>query len=123
MSQRLHRLIYVHDGEPGALGAALEENGRLLHFSPESSGLLGIPVDPSAGGRTIPIRIEWKSTAELSTDLVPLVGDDVPCIVGLAGIEARVLVSASALRRSSPTITDLRGKIRYGLARAGWDLE
>lgn len=124
MSARLHRLIYVHTGDAGPLGAAIDANGRVLQFMPEGSGLFGLPLEPEASSqRSIAVRIEAKAASQLPPELVPLVGDDLPCVVGIAGTEARVLVSSTALGRMSPTIGDLRGKVRYGLARAGWELQ
>lgn len=123
MGARLQRLIYVHDGEPGALGAAIEANGRVLQFMPEGSGLFGMPLETGANSRSISVRVDTRPAAGLPPELLPLVGDDIPCIVGVASGEARVLVSSTALKRSNPTVSDLRGKVRYGLARAGWELE
>ncbi|MDM7915890.1 MAG: hypothetical protein QUU85_11610 [Candidatus Eisenbacteria bacterium] len=123
MHPRLQRLIYVHDGTAGPLGAALDEAGRVLQFVPEGSGLFGLNPEGVAAGRAIAVRIDTRAVGDLAPELIPLVQGDVPCIVGIAGGEARVLVSSSALKRASPTASDLRGKVRYGLARAGWELE
>lgn len=130
MGAKLHRLYFVHDGDAGVIGEAIDQAKRLLHFQPEgTSGLIGIngPVTEGAPmikeSRTIPVRIETKSAAELSPEVKSVVGEQIPCIVGIAGIEVAVLVTPSGVARSAGNLADLRGKVRYALARVGWDLE
>ena len=70
MPGKLHRLTYVHAGDPGPIGAAIEAGGRLLHFGTEGSGLFGLSVDekgqPSiANARALAVRIDVKGLDEL----------------------------------------------------------
>lgn len=130
MGAKLHRLYYVHEGDPGAIGAAIDDAKRLMHFYPEgTSGLIGIngPVTNGAPmikeSRTIPIRIEARTPSELSPEVASVVKGQVPCIVGIAGIEVAVLVPPTGVARSAGNLADLRGKVRYALARVGWDVE
>jgi hypothetical protein len=130
MSSKLHRLYYVHGGDSGPIGVAIEEAKRLMHFFPEgTSGLIGIngPVTNGvpniAPARTVPIRIEAKALAELSPEVKSVVKEQVPCIVGIAGIEVAILVPPNGVARSAGSFSDLRGKVRYALARVGWDVE
>ncbi len=123
MNPRSLTLLYVHDGNPGAIGATLETHGAELTFAQEGSGLLGIPRDAVATAGSVAVRVELRAREALSPELRELVGDDVPCIVARSENEARVVVTRSALARANPTIADLRGKIRYGLARVGWEID
>jgi len=126
MSGRLSKLLYVHDGDPGAIGIAIEESRRILQFPLEGSGVFGMTEASRGGhppGRTVSVKIEYASIAEVSEETRTVASEHVPCIVGFSGTEPALLVSKAGLARSNASLTDLRGKIRYGLARVGWDLE
>ena len=130
MSAKLHRLYFVHAGDPGPIAAAIDDAKRLMHFHAEGvSGLIGINgpitdgVPTIANGRTVAIRIEAKQVSELSPEVKSVVNDQVPCVVGIAGIEVAILVPPSGVGRSAGNLSDLRGKIRYALARVGWEVE
>lgn len=128
MPGKLHRLTYVHAGDPGPIGAAIEAGGRLLHFGTEGSGLFGLSVDekgqPSiANARALAVRIDVKGLDELPADVRAVVGDQVPCVLGQSGTEFAVIVAPASLGRTSANLSDLRGKVRYGLARIGWTID
>lgn len=127
MSQRLSKLLYVHDGDPGSIGIAIEESGRILRFPIEGSGVFGLTPDPTKGpnpnSRLVAVKIESASIDEVSDEVRTIAASHVPCIVGFAGTEPAMLVSKAGLARSSASTSDLRGKVRYGLARVGWDIE
>lgn len=123
---RLERLTYVHDGNQGAIGALIAEGRGQVRFGGEGSGLIELsepasssrPVDP----RETSIRIVAMLRSQLPPDGADAVQDDVPCILGHSGDKVTVLVSARSLSRVSGGMSDLRGKIKFGLARIGWDL-
>jgi hypothetical protein len=98
-----------------------------MHFGLDGSGLIGLTLDdkgqPATSGRSLPVRIDVKSYDELTDELRTLVGTQVPCILGHSGAETAIVVPTIGLARSSASLSDLRGKIRYGLARIGWELE
>ena len=128
MPGKLHRLTYVHAGDPGPIGAAIEAGGRLLHFGTEGSGLFGLSVDekgqPSiANARALAVRIDVKGLDELPADVRAVVGVQVPCVLGQSGTEFAVIVAPASLGRTSANLSDLRGKVRYGLARIGWTID
>lgn len=128
MPGKLHRLIYVHAGDPGPIGAAIEAGGRLLHFGTEGSGLFGLTIDekgqPSvANSRALAVRIDVRTVDELPDDVRSIVGNQVPCVLGQSGTDFAVVVAPASLGRSSANLSDLRGKVRYGLARIGWTID
>ena len=48
--------------------------------------------------------------------------ENVPCILAHSGVTTAVLLPARSLARVTGGLSDLRGKIRFGLARIGWEL-
>ena len=127
MPLRLSKLLYVHDGDPGAIGIAIEEARRLIQFPAEGSGVFGLTPDPTKAPasnlRVVSVKIESSAIHEVSKEIRAIAEEQVPCIVGFAGTEPAMLVTKAGLMRSNASTSDLRGKIRYGLARVGWDIE
>ncbi len=123
---RLERLTYVHDGSQGTIGALIVEARGHVRFGADGSGLIEIG-DNAAGARVVESReVAVRIVAMLRSQLPPegasAVQDEVPCILGHSGDEVAVLVSPRSLARVSGGMSDLRGKIKFGLARVGWDL-
>lgn len=124
---RLERLTYVHDGNQGAIGALIVEARGNMRFGSEGSGLIEIGESPPAGmrvheAREVVVRIVAMLRSQLPPAGAAAVQEDVPCILGHSGDEVAVLVPARSLARVSGGMSDLRGKIKFGLARVGWDL-
>jgi hypothetical protein len=124
---RLERLTYVHDGDPGAIGQLVSEARGLVRFGGEGSGLLEIeraaPESLQSTPGEVAIRILGVKFSSLSDEVRADIGEEnVPCILGHAGVNTRVLVPSRSLARVSGGLSDLRGKIRFGLARIGWEL-
>jgi hypothetical protein len=126
---RLNRLTYVHDGDPGKLGELIAELRGNLRFD-EGSGLFelgsaGLRSGPPAGstlGETN-VRISTLVFSALPPELQDAIGaENLPCILGHLDEFSEVLVPQRSLARWSGGLSDLRGKIRYGLARVGWTL-
>jgi len=123
---RLERLTYVHDGNQGPIGALIAEGRGLVRFGGEGSGLIELnepasssrPVDP----RETAVRIVAMLRSHLPPEGADAVQDDVPCILGHSADKVTVLVSGRSLARVTGGMSDLRGKIKFGLARIGWDL-
>jgi hypothetical protein len=124
---RLERLTYVHDGDPGAIGQLLSEARHVVRFGGEGSGLLEIDraiqdAHHSAPGEVV-VRILGVKFSSLSDEVREEIGEEnIPCILGHSGVSTLVLVPSRSLARVSGGLSDLRGKIRFGLARIGWEL-
>ena len=127
---RLERLTYVHDGSQGSIGALLNEARGHIRFGAEGSGLIEINESTSPTGMRLPapdprevsVRIVALMRSQLPPEGLAAVEEDVPCILGHSGDEVQVLVSSRSLARVTGGLSDLRGKIKFGLARLGWDV-
>lgn len=126
VSLTLDRLTYVHDGDPGPLGELLEAEKRIVRFGAEGSGIIHLETlltgDASAVPETrIPVRLTPSST--LPDPLAELLANEpLPCLVGHAAASATVLLGADSIARCTAGPADLRGKLRFALARVGWKL-
>ncbi len=124
---RLERLTYVHDGVQGPIGTMIVEARGNLRFGSEGSGLIEIGDSHNPGprvpeAREVAVRIVAMLRSQLPPAGAAVVQEDVPCIIGHSGDEVAVLVPARSLARVLGGVSDLRGKIKFGLARVGWDL-
>ncbi len=125
---RLERLTYVHDGIQGPIGAMIVEARGSVRFGADGSGLIEIGESSAPGGmrgvatQEVAVRIVAMLRSQLPPAGASAVQDDVPCIIGHSGDEVAVLVPARSLARVSGGMSDLRGKIKFGLARVGWDI-
>jgi hypothetical protein len=61
--------------------------------------------------------------SDLTGPLAELVANEpLPCLVGHAAATTTVLLGADSIARCGSNPADLRGKVRFALARAGWKL-
>jgi hypothetical protein len=123
---RLERLTYVHHGDPGVIGQLVSEARGVVRFGGEGSGLLDVER-PSSEPPQLPgeasIRILAVKFSSLAGDVRDEIGEqNVPCILAHSGVTTSVLLPARSLARVTGGLSDLRGKIRFGLARIGWEL-
>ena len=126
---RLDRLTYVHDGDPGSIGQLIQEARGSVRFGGEGSGLIEIDrasqtaeaAMTSAAEHSVPIHsVKFSS---LAPEVQHEIGEEhVPCILGHAGVQTVLLLPRRSLGRVTGGLSDLRGKIRFGLARIGWQL-
>jgi hypothetical protein len=123
---RLERLTYVHHGDPGVIGQLVSEARGVVRFGGEGSGLLEIDKasaeaqQPVAGD--VGVRIMGVKFSSLAQDVRDEIGEEnVPCILAHSGVTTVVLLPARSLARVTGGLSDLRGKLRFGLARIGWD--
>jgi hypothetical protein len=100
----------------------------VLRFGGEGSGLLEVneespfASDAPLGPDITEVRIVSMLRSQLTDEQAELVHDKVPCILGHRRHEVVVLVPPRSIARVSGSLSDLRGKIRFGLARVGWEL-
>ena len=123
---KLDRLTYVHDGDPGVIGQLIVESKGAVRFGGEGSGLIEIdraqPVDTGSGAESaVPIlSVKFSS---LAPEVQREIGEDhVPCILAHGGVQTVLLLPRRSLGRVTGGLSDLRGKLRFGLARIGWQL-
>jgi hypothetical protein len=130
---QLERLTYVHNGDQGTIGRLITEVKGMLRFVNESSGgsgliEIGAPAAVAAGGAPaatpVPtVRITAVAFSSLAPDVRAQIGSEqVPCILGHSGVTTVTLLSSRSCARVSPSQSDLRGKVRFALARVGWKL-
>jgi hypothetical protein len=126
---QLTRLTYVYGDDPGTLGRLLSDIRGTLRFG-EGSGLVELndmaSRGPLAVGAAVPeasVRVTAVSWQDLAPDVrEELRADDVPCILGHAGTQTVLLLPPRSIARWSGGLNDLRGKVRFALARHGWTL-
>ncbi|MCA9574438.1 MAG: hypothetical protein R3B40_23260 [Polyangiales bacterium] len=125
MPLTLDRLTFVYQDDPGHLGPMIEAERRVVRFGAEGSGM--IELESLVSGEAtpqetrIPVRMAEAST--LSGPLAELLANEpLPCLVGHAAATAVVLLGADSVARCSANPADLRGKVRFALARVGWKL-
>lgn len=123
---RLERLTYVHHGDPGLVGQLILEAKGAIRFGTEGSGLIELERN-AARHPVVPQEVVIKVTSVKYSALPEITQaeireDQVPCILGHAGLETVLLLSPRSLGRVTGGLSDLRGKLRFGLARIGWDL-
>lgn len=130
---RLERITFVHNGDQGTIGRLITEAKGLLRFGAEGSGLIEVgPVTASAGNAppSVPafaseasVRITAVTFSALSPEVRSEIGaEQVPCLLGHSGVTTVSLLSSRSCARVAPSLSDLRGKVRFALARIGWDL-
>ena len=121
----LERLTYVHDGDPGVVGGLVNETRGTLRFG-EGSGLFeigdGTPEHPMRALDGREVRIVSMTRSQLQSPNDDAIGEGVPCILGHSGPEVVVLVAPRSIARITGGMNDLRGKIKFGLAKVGWSL-
>jgi hypothetical protein len=126
---KLDRLTYVHDGDPGAIGQLIQEARGAVRFGGEGSGLIEIDRSSQAPEALmtsvveVSVPIHAVKFSSLAPDVQHEIGEEhVPCILGHAGVQTVLLLPRRSLSRVTGGLSDLRGKIRFGLARIGWQL-
>jgi hypothetical protein len=126
---RLERLTYVHDGDPGVLGQLIQDARGIVRFGNEGSGLLDVerpsmPAStPAPGASDLAVRIVVVKFSALPNDVQAEIGEaQVPCVLAHSGLQTIVLLPPRSLGRVTGGMSDLRGKLRFGLARVGWQL-
>jgi hypothetical protein len=130
---QLERLTYVHHGDQGALGRLIAENRGLIRFGSDGSGLIeigaamanasGAPGSLPAIGNEAAVRIAAVAFSSLSPEVRQQIGaEQVPCLLGHSGVTTVTLLSSRSCARVSASLSDLRGKVRFALARLGWEL-
>ena len=127
--ETLDRLTYVHDGEFDRMGELFRSRLRVIRFGIEGSGMVQLPTEdnPGAPSRSmitrIPVRVRARDElATLHSDHEALAAEaGFPCLLGHSGADVTVLLSPRSLA-SCDNPAELRGKIRFALARVGWDL-
>jgi hypothetical protein len=107
------------------VGQLVQELRGLVRFG-EGSGLIelgnGTSDMPPQSTGTRDVRIVAMARSQLPEEAAAVLDDDVPCILGHSGEEVVVLVGSRSLARVSGGLGDLRGKIKFGLAKIGWIL-
>jgi hypothetical protein len=135
---RLDRLTYVHNGDQGTIGRLIGETRGLLRFGNDGSGLIEIGSAASSGASasvsahgSVPaigsdasaVRITSIAFSSLAPDVRKEIGaEQVPCLLGHSGVTTVTLLSSRSCARVSASLSDLRGKVRFALARVGWEL-
>jgi hypothetical protein len=130
---QLERITFVHNGDQGTIGRLIAETKGLLRFGSDGSGLIEIssatatagngPGSVSALGTEASVRIAAVVFSALPPEVRNEIGaDQVPCLLGHSGVSTVSLLSSRSCARVSPSLSDLRGKVRFALARVGWEL-
>jgi hypothetical protein len=132
---QLERLTYVHHGDHGAIGRLITETRGILRFGSDGSGLIeiGPAMGTAAGGSatgSLPaigneavVRIAAVAFSALPPEVRKELGaEQVPCLLGHSGVSTVTLLSTRSCARVSSSLSDLRGKVRFALARIGWEL-
>ena len=122
---KLDRLTYVHDGDPGVIGQLIVETKGAVRFGGEGSGLIEIDRVQAVESPGIECSVPILSVkfSSLAPDVQREIGEDhVPCILAHAGVQTVLLLPRRSLSRVTGGLSDLRGKLRFGLARIGWQL-
>lgn len=136
---RLDRLTFVHNGDHGTIGRLISETKGILRFGCDGSGLIeiGHSATPMAHGSvasaahgSVPafgneasVRIVSVAYSTLAADVREEIGaDHVPCLLGHSGVTTVTLLTSRSCARVSASLSDLRGKVRFALARVGWEL-
>lgn len=133
---QLERLTYVHNGDHGAIGRLITETRGVLRFGSDGSGLIeiGPAMVTSAAGASAPgslpaigneavVRIAAVAFSSLPPEVRKELGaEQVPCLLGHSGVATVTLLSTRSCARVSASLSDLRGKVRFALARIGWEL-
>ena len=126
VSLTLDRLTYVYEGDPGPLGELLESERRVVRFGAEGSGIIHLDTLLSNEGPAVPetrIPVRLMEAGTLPDPLTALLANEpLPCLVGHATASAIVLLGADGVARCGNSPADLRGKLRFALARVGWQL-
>jgi hypothetical protein len=133
---RLERLTFVHHGDQGTIGRLIAETRGVLRFGADGSGL--IELQGAAGGSTpesgmgrtpsvVPndasVRIYSVAFSSLPQEVqAELSEGQVPCMLGHSGVATVTLLSSRSCARVGGSLSDLRGKVRYALAKVGWEL-
>jgi hypothetical protein len=126
---KVDRLTYVHDGDPGTIGQLIVEARGAVRFGGEGSGLIEIdrnsqtPEAAHTSAAELAVPIHPVKFSSLAPDVQREIGEDnVPCILAHGGVQTVLLLPRRSLGRVTGGLSDLRGKIRFGLARIGWQL-
>jgi hypothetical protein len=133
---RLERLTFVHHGDQGTIGRLISETRGLLRFGADGSGLIelqgggraSIVEDALVRAPSVPavdasVRIHAVAFSALPPAVQAELGEEqVPCILGHSGVTTVTLMSARSCARVGASLSDLRGKLRYALAKLGWEL-
>jgi hypothetical protein len=89
---------------------------------------IGPGITPAHGsvpalGSEASVRITSVAFSTLAPDVRKDIGaDQVPCLLGHSGVTTVTLLSTRSCARVSASLSDLRGKVRFALARLGWEL-
>lgn len=130
---QLERLTFVHNGDQGTIGRLIAETKGLLRFGSDGSGLIeigtvsastanGVSSVPAFGSEAA-VRIASVVFSALPPEVRDEIGaEQVPCLLGHSGVKTVSLLSSRSCARVSPSLSDLRGKVRFALARIGWEL-
>ncbi len=130
---RLERITFVHNGDQGTIGRLITEAKGLLRFGAEGSGLIEVGVVTANAANAAPsvpafateaaVRIAAVSFSSLPPEVRDEIGSDqVPCLLGHSGVTTVSLLTSRSCARVAPSLSDLRGKVRFALARIGWEL-
>jgi hypothetical protein len=133
--QQLERLTFVHNGDAGTIGRLIAETKGLLRFGSDGSGLFEIGAATATAGNgpgpaSVPllgneaaVRIASVAFSALPAEVRAEIGaEQVPCLLGHSGVNTVPLLSSRSCARVSASLSDLRGKVRFALARIGWEL-
>lgn len=121
----LEKLTYVYAGEPGPVGDVLLQCKRVLRFGADGSGMIQLSQLPAPGDLTREVTVNvslQERDAVINREVAELVGDDLPCLVGHAGSRKEIVVNSTSLARCGRSPSEVRGKVRFGLALLGWEL-
>lgn len=130
---RLERLTFVHDGDPGTIGKLIAETRGVLRFGVDGSGLLEITPEVASAmqghgsgpalGAESSVRISAVSFSALSPAVRATLSEgEIPCILGHSGVSTVTLLPRRSCARVAASLSDLRGKVRFALARVAWEL-
>lgn len=116
----------MYAGEPGPVGEVLLACRRVLRFGMDGSGVIhldALPAPGAVGRGEIAITVSLQERdAVINREVKKIAGDDLPCLVGHAGSRKEIVVSSAGLARCGRSPSEIRGKVRFGLARIGWEL-
>ncbi len=125
----------MHHGDQGLIGRLITETRGVLRFGAEGSGLIELPGNTGSVASNEParpavpatpeatVRIQAVTFSALPRDVQDQLGEQqVPCLLGHSGVETVTLLSARSCARVGSSLSDLRGKVRFSLARVGWEL-
>lgn len=124
---KIDRLIFVYNADSGLLGAVIDSARKLLAIKgcalcSITHAITGEKDEWKTCKEELGVPIDYVHRDNIPSEIRPVVGNNLPCVVAKAGDRYYLLLNPSVLQRCRGSVADLKGRLLFHASVQGLQL-